>query len=128
MQAFAHQLKLLIRVMKNLKDEMTLMRQQHGGIDGFRMVSSWRGNTIWRAIQNVKIDFVDENANVDDDDYNFASIGNRDRFEQNQSWKNVIFSQGGTINQRENSYNFRSYEDSRGELRLIKIDENYWFP
>jgi len=128
MQAFAQQLKLLIRVMKNLKDEMTLMRQQHGGIDGFKMVASWRGNTIWRAIQNVKIDFVDENANVDDDDYNFASIGNRDRFELNRSWKNVIFSQGGTINQRENSYNFRSYEDSRGELRLIKIDENYWFP
>jgi hypothetical protein len=46
MQAFAQQLKLLIRVMKNLKDEMTLMRQQHGGIDGFKMVASWRGNTI----------------------------------------------------------------------------------
>jgi len=121
MQAFAQQLKLLIRVMKNLKDEMTFMRQQHSGIDGFRMVASWRGNIIWRAIQNVKIDFVYENAIVDDDDYNFASIGNRDRFKQNWSWKNVIFSQGGTIKQRENSCNFRSYEDSGGELRLIKM-------
>lgn len=121
MQAFAQQLKLLIRVMKNLKDEMTLMRQQHSGIDVFGMVASSRGNTIWRAIQNVEIDFVDENANVNNDDYNFASIGNRDRFEQNQSWKNVIFSEGGTINQRENSCNFMPYEDSGGELGLIKM-------
>jgi len=39
-----------------------------------RMGANWRGNIIQRAVQNVKtyfIDFMDENTNVDDDDYNF---------------------------------------------------------
>jgi hypothetical protein len=32
MQAFVKQLELLTRVMKDLKDEMILMRQQNGGV------------------------------------------------------------------------------------------------
>ena len=32
MQAFAKQLEILTRVMKNLKDEMILMKQQNGGV------------------------------------------------------------------------------------------------
>jgi hypothetical protein len=48
-----------------------------------------RENIIWRAERNVKtyfIDFVDENTYVDDDDdYGFASMGNRDWVKKNQS-------------------------------------------
>jgi hypothetical protein len=52
------------------------------------MGANWRGNTIQKAIQNVKIDFInfmDENTNVDDDDYNFVSMEYRDQFGKNQS-------------------------------------------
>jgi len=98
MQAFAKQLEMLT-MMKNLKDEMALVRQQNSGTNGLRMGAHWRGNTIWRAIQNVKtdfIDFMDENTNVDDDDYDydFAFIGNRNWFGHNWSRKNVSFCQG----------------------------------
>jgi hypothetical protein len=47
-----------------------------------------QGNPIWRALQNVKIDFidfVDENTNVDDNEYNFAFMDYRDQFRYNQS-------------------------------------------
>jgi hypothetical protein len=42
----------------------------------------------WRTLGNVKInfvDFIDENIDVDYDDYNFASVNDRDRFGQNES-------------------------------------------
>ena len=57
---------------------MALMRQQNR--------ADQRGNTIRRAVWNVKIDFIDfidENIDVDDDDYDFVSMGNRHEFGQN---------------------------------------------
>ena len=63
--------------MKDLKDVMALMRQQNSRLDRLRMGANWRGNIIQRAVQNVKtyfIDFMDENTNVDDDDYNFYPL------------------------------------------------------
>jgi len=88
------------------------------------MGANWRGNTIQKAIQNVKIDFInfmDENTNVDDDDYNFVSVGYRDQFGKNQSWKNVSFEQGETSSQRENSCDFLLREDPGRELGSIKM-------
>jgi hypothetical protein len=73
--------------MKDLKDEMGPMRQQNKRMDGLRMRANWRGNIIWKSVRNVKHDFVDfmgENINVDyDDDYNFASVGDKDWFGHN---------------------------------------------
>lgn len=76
---------------------MTSVRQQNSGTNRLRMGADQRWNTIWRAIQNIKtnfIDFMDENTNTDDDDYdyNFAIMGNRDWFGHNWSRKNVSFS------------------------------------
>lgn len=36
------------------------------------MGADWRRKNIWRAVENVKtkfIDFIDENTNVNDDEY-----------------------------------------------------------
>jgi hypothetical protein len=79
---------------------MASVRQQNSGTNGLRMGAHRRGKTIWRAIQNVKtdfIDFMDENTNVDDDDYDydFAFMGNRNWSGHNWSRKNdVSFGQG----------------------------------
>jgi hypothetical protein len=58
-------------------------------MNGLKMGADRRENIIWRAERNVKtyfIDFVDENTYVDDDDdYAFASMGNRDWVKKNQS-------------------------------------------
>lgn len=45
-------------------------------------------NPIQKAVWNVKtnfVDFVDENTDADDNDYNFAFVKNRDWFGHNQS-------------------------------------------
>jgi hypothetical protein len=73
-------------VTKDLNDNVALMRQQNSRTNGLRMGADQRGNIILRAVWNVKIDFidfVDENVDVDDDDYDFVSMGNRHEFGQN---------------------------------------------
>jgi hypothetical protein len=62
--------------MKDMKNEMASIRQQNNRMDGLRMRVDRRGNIIGRAIRNVKtnfVDFMNENADVDDDDHNFVS-------------------------------------------------------
>jgi hypothetical protein len=57
--------------MNDMKNEMASMRNQNSRMDGLRMGADRRGNTIGRAVRNVKtnfVDFVNENAYVDDDD------------------------------------------------------------
>jgi len=48
------------------------------------MRADWRGNTIWRAILNVKNNF-DENTYVYDDDHDLAFMDNKDQFGQTRS-------------------------------------------
>jgi hypothetical protein len=64
---------------------------------------------------------MDENTNVDDDDYNFVSMEYRDQFGKNQSWKNASFDQGETSSQRENSCDFLLRKHPGRELGPIKI-------
>jgi hypothetical protein len=57
-------------------------------MSGLRIGANWWGNPICRTAWNVKtnfVDFVDENANVDDDDYDFVFMDNKDQFGKNQS-------------------------------------------
>jgi hypothetical protein len=52
-------------------------------MDRSRIRVDQQGNPIWKVVRNVKIDFVDfidENADVDDEDYDFAFVGYRDWF------------------------------------------------
>jgi hypothetical protein len=44
-------------------------------MDGLRMGFDQRVNTIRKVVRNVKTNFVDENAYVDDDDYEFEFVG-----------------------------------------------------
>lgn len=42
---------------------------------------------VWKVVQNVEFDFkefVDDNANVDDNDYDFAYVGQGNRFSPNR--------------------------------------------
>jgi hypothetical protein len=83
---------------KDLKDEVNSMKQQNSGADRL-------GNTIRMAVWNVRSDFeefVDENADAGEDDYDFASGPNRAR-------RNVNFRGMGT------------YEDTDGDLDTIKL-------
>lgn len=69
LRAIGKQLKLLFRTYNDLKDEVNLRKQHNNGVD------RW-GNTIHRAIQNVKYEFkefVDENIDASENDYYFAS-------------------------------------------------------
>ena len=46
-------------------------------MDGLEMGADWRRNINWRAVENVKtkfIDFMNENTNVNDDEYKSISV------------------------------------------------------
>ena len=81
------QLELLSRTCKDLKDEVNSIKQQHSGADR-------RGNTVRTAVRNNKSyfeEYVDENADVDEDDYDFASVGQGIRSGPNRARRNVNF-------------------------------------
>jgi hypothetical protein len=64
------------------------------------------------AIRNVRSDFekfVDENADVGEDNYDFASVGQGIRFGPNRARRNVNFCGMG------------NYEDIDGDLDTIKL-------
>jgi len=65
LRAIGQQLELLSRTYKDLKDEVNSIKQQNSGVDR-------RGNMVRMAIRNVSSDFeefVDENADASEDDY-----------------------------------------------------------
>ena len=64
------------------------------------------------AVRNNRSDFeeyVDENADVDEDDYDFASVGQAIRSGPNRARRNVTF------------HGMRNYEDMDGETIKLKI-------
>jgi len=70
---------------KDLKDEVNSIKQQNSGVD-------CRGNTVCMVVRNVRSDFeefVDENADEGEDDYDFASTGQGIRFGLNRVRRNV---------------------------------------
>jgi hypothetical protein len=76
-------------VIKDLKDKKTSIRQWNSRTS-LRIGDDWRGNAIWNVKTNI-VDFIDENIDIDINDYDFASMRNRDQFGQNQIQKNVSF-------------------------------------
>ena len=71
LRSIGQQLELLSRTYKDLKDEVNSIKQKNSGAD------RW-GNTVRMAARNVRSDFeefVDENADGSEDDYDFASAG-----------------------------------------------------
>ena len=69
LRSIGQQLELLSRTYKDLKDEVNSIKQQNSGADR-------RENTIRMAVRNVRSDFeefVDENTDGGEDDYDFAS-------------------------------------------------------
>jgi len=100
LRAIAQQLELLSRTYKDLKDEVNSIKQQNSGADR-------RGNTVHMAVWNVRSDFeefVDKNADADEDDYGFAFAGQGIRSGSNRAMRNVNFRGMGT------------YEDMDGDL------------
>jgi uncharacterized protein (UPF0335 family) len=92
LRATGQQLELLSRTYKDLKDEVNSIKQQNSGADR-------RGNTVRVAVRNVKSDFeefVDENADAGEDDYDFASAGQGIRSGPNRARRNVNFCGMGT--------------------------------
>ena len=99
------QLELLSRTYKDLKDEVNSIKQQNNGVGR-------QGNTVRTAVRNNKSDFeeyVDENADVDEDDYDFVSVGQGIRFGPNIARRNVNF------------HGMGNYEDMDGENIKLKI-------
>ena len=92
LRAIGQQLELLSRTYKDLKDEVNSIKQQNRGADR-------RGNTVRMAVRNVRSDFeefVDENTDVGEDDYDFASAGQGIRSGPNRARRNVNFRGIGT--------------------------------
>jgi hypothetical protein len=105
LRAIGQELKLLSRRCKDLKDKVNSIKQQNSGVDH-------RGNTVRMAVRNVRYDFeefVNENADAGEDDYDFASAGQGIRFGPNRTRRNVNFRGMGT------------YEDMDGNLDTIKL-------
>ena len=99
------QLELLSRTYKDLKYEVNSINQHNSGADR-------RGNTVRMVVRNNKSDFeeyVDENADVDEDDYDFASIGQGIRYGPNRTRRNVNF------------HGMGNYEDMDGDTIKLKI-------
>ena len=92
LRAVGQQLELLARTYKDLKDEVNSIKQHNSGADR-------RGNTVRMAVRNVRSDFeefVDENADAGEDDYDFATAGQGIRFGPNRARRNVNFHGMGT--------------------------------
>jgi hypothetical protein len=105
LRATSQQLELLSRTYKDLKDEVNSIKQQNSGADR-------RGNTVRIAVHNVRSDFeefVDENADAGEDDYDFASAGQGIMSGPNMARGNVNFHGMGTC------------EDMNGDLDTIKL-------
>ena len=105
LRSIGQQLELLSRTYKDLKDEVNSIKQQNSGADH-------RGNTVRMAARNVRSDFeefVDENADEGEDDYDFALAGHGIRSGPNRARRNVNFRSMGT------------YEDMDGDLDTIKL-------
>jgi hypothetical protein len=105
LQAIGQQLELLSRTYKDLKDEVNSIKQKNSGADR-------QGNTVRMAVRNVRSDFeefVDENADAGEDDYDFASTGKEIRSEPNRARRNMNFRSMGT------------YEDMDEDLDTIKL-------
>jgi len=116
------QSKLLTKVTKELKNDMDSMKQQNNGADH-------RRSNVRRAVQNDRTDFykfVDDNANMGGDDYEFASMGQGNRFGPNRARRNVSFGYGWVFGQRENSRDFKHRDDSIEELGTIKLKIPYF--
>ena len=70
LRSVGQQLEMLSRTYKDLKDEVNSIKQQNSGADR-------RGNMVHMAARNARSDFeefVDENADEGEDDYDFASF------------------------------------------------------
>jgi hypothetical protein len=90
---------------KDLKDEVNLIKQENSGADR-------QANTVCMAIRDVRSDFeefVNENADVGEDDYDFASAGQEIRSGPNRARRTVNFR--GMAN----------YEDMDWDLDTIKL-------
>ena len=76
LRALGQQLNLLPRTYKDLNDEMNSIKQHNNGVDR-------RGNmvrmAVWNNISNFE-EYIDENMDVGEDDYDFASVGQGIRF------------------------------------------------
>jgi predicted AAA+ superfamily ATPase len=90
---------------KDLKDEVNSIKQQSSG--AYR-----RGNTVRRAVWNVRSDFeevIKENAYSSEDDNDFTSIGQGIRSGPNKARRIVNF------------FGTENYEDVDGDLDSIKL-------
>jgi len=95
-ELLANNLNFLARVTKELKDDIELMKQ-------YIFLADYWGSNVWRDVENVRIyfdEFVDDNANISDDDYEFTSVGQGNKFRPNRVRS---FDHGGVFSQRENS-------------------------
>jgi hypothetical protein len=109
-------------VTKELKNNMDSIKQRNSGVDH-------RRSNVRRAVRNDRTDFykfVDDNVNLGGDDYEFASIGQRNRFGPNKARRNVSFGHGGVFGQRENSRDFKHRDDTGEELGTIKLKIPYF--
>jgi len=61
-----------------------------------------------------------------DDEYDFAFVGQGNKFGLNKGRRNVSFGHGGVFSQRESSWDFRHHNDSDGELGTIKLKIPYF--
>ena len=105
LRSIGQQLELLSRTYMDLKDEVNSIKQQNSGADR-------RGNTVRMVARNVRSDFeefVDENTDGGEDDYDFASAGQGIRSEPNRARRNVNF------------HGISTYEDMDGDLDTIKL-------
>ena len=105
LRAIGQQLELLTRTYKDLKDEVSSIKKLNSGVD-------CRGNTVRIAAWNVISDFeefVDENTDEGEDDYDFVSAGQGIRSGPNRARRNVNF------------HGMSTYEDMDGDLDIIKL-------
>lgn len=60
------------------------------------------------------------------DEYNFVSVGQGNKFGLNKGRRNVCFGHGVVFIQKESSQDFRHRNDSSGELGTIKLKIPYF--
>ena len=88
-----------------MKGEVNLIKKHNSGSD-------CQGNTVRMAVRNVRSDFeefVDENADAGENDYDFASAGQGIKSGPNRARRNVNF------------HGMGNYEDVDGDLDTIKL-------
>lgn len=111
-------------VMRDMQYSMDIIERHDNKSDGLWNKANRRGNHIKRLERHVNTnfdDFVDDNTDIEDDDYKNISMRHGDRFQKYRGQTDDGFRRDGQFVQKNTFNDFRNCDDVDGDLGTIKM-------